>query len=83
LFILNAKTGKLYIKIIHTSVWVGQKHRGQLAKWKTAEETAALIRSLPEEDHPKKIVVMRKSLLDPLEMQLLDFPNVVIKGSEI
>lgn len=30
--------GQLFLKIIHTSVWAGQKRLSQLAKWKTAEE---------------------------------------------
>lgn len=83
----------------------------QLAKWKTAEEVAALIRSLPVEEQPKQIIVTRKGMLDPLEVRgfsatkvwiveayesstplvavaasqvhLLDFPNIVIKGSEL
>ena len=55
----------------------------QLAKWKTAEEVAALIRSLPVEDQPKQIIVTRKGMLDPLEVHCLDFPNIVIKGSEL
>lgn len=55
----------------------------KLAKWKTAEEVAALIRSLPVEEQPKQIIVTRKGMLDPLEVHLLDFPNIVIKGSEL
>ncbi|KAI0564470.1 pre-mRNA processing 8 protein PRP8 [Gracilaria domingensis] len=82
-FIFNPRTGQLYLKIIHTSVWQGQKRLSQLAKWKTAEETAALIRSLPSEEQPKQIIVTRKGMLDPLETHLLDFPNVVIKGSDL
>jgi pre-mRNA-processing factor 8 len=54
-----------------------------LAKWKTAEEVAALVRSLPVEEQPKQIIVTRKGMLDPLEVHLLDFPNIVIKGSEL
>lgn len=38
IFILNPRTGQLFLKIIHTSVWAGQKRLGQLSKWKTAEE---------------------------------------------
>ncbi len=34
----NPRTGQLFLKIVHTSVWAGQKRLGQLAKWKTAEE---------------------------------------------
>ena len=83
IFIFNPRTGQLFLKIIHTSVWSGQKRLGQLAKWKTAEEVAALIRSLPVEEQPKQIIVTRKGMLDPLEVHLLDFPNIVIKGSEL
>ena len=83
IFIFNPRTGQLFLKIIHTSVWAGQKRLGQLAKWKTAEEVAALIRSLPVEEMPNQIIVTRKGMLDPLEVHLLDFPNVVIKGSEL
>nr|GMD26660.1 pre-mRNA-processing-splicing factor 8A [Ipomoea batatas] len=53
--------------VIHTSVWAGQKRLGQLAKWKTAEEVAALVHSLPVEEQPKQIIVSRKGMLDPLE----------------
>ena len=83
IFIFNPRTGQLFLKIIHTSVWAGQKRLGQLAKWKTAEEVAALIRSLPVEEQPKQIIVTRKGMLDPLEVHLLDFPSIVIKGSEL
>jgi len=83
IFIFNPRTGQLFLKIIHTSVWAGQKRLGQLAKWKTAEEVAALIRSLPVEEQPKQIIVTRKGMLDPLEVHLLDFPNIMIKGSEL
>eukprot|EP00478_Filoreta_tenera_P000123 GABV01000123.1.p1 GENE.GABV01000123.1~~GABV01000123.1.p1 ORF type:complete len:469 (+),score=166.14 GABV01000123.1:68-1408(+) len=83
IFIFNPRTGQLYLKIIHTSVWAAQKRLSQLAKWKTAEEVCALIRSLPVEEQPKQIIVTRRGLLDPLEVHLLDFPNIVIKGSEL
>ena len=135
IFILNPRTGQLFLKIIHTSVWAGQKRLGQLSKWKTAEEVpspplrraeqaargfcvnhncrlsklpglqhgqdgwmplevgsrygcpsvqvAALVRSLPVEEQPKRIIVSRKGMLDPLEVHLLDFPNIVITGSEL
>ena len=60
IFIFNPRTGQLFLKIIHTSVWAGQKRLSQLAKWKTAEEVAALIRSLPVEEQPKRIICSRK-----------------------
>eukprot|EP00793_Prasinoderma_coloniale_P002374 PRCOL_00001855-RA len=83
IFIFNPRTGQLFLKIIHTSVWAGQKRLGQLSKWKTAEEVAALIRSLPVEEQPKQIIVTRRGMLDPLEVHCLDFPNIVLKGSDL
>jgi pre-mRNA-processing factor 8 len=68
IFVFEPRTGKVYLKIIHTSTWAGQKRLGQLAKWKTAEEVAALIRSLPMEEQPKQIIVTRRGMLDPLEV---------------
>ena len=83
MFVIDPRTGRLFLKVIHTSVWAGQKRLGQLAKWKTAEEVAALIRSMPLEEQPKQLVVTRRGMLDPLEVHLLDFPNIVIKGSDL
>ncbi|KAM9926670.1 hypothetical protein OXX59_003057 [Metschnikowia pulcherrima] len=82
-FMLNPKSGQLFLKIIHTSVWAGQKRLGQLAKWKTAEEVAALVRSLPREEQPKQLIATRKGVLDPLEVHMLDFPNTSIRSSEL
>jgi pre-mRNA-processing factor 8 len=83
IFIFNPRTGQLFLKIVHTSVWAGQKRLSQLAKWKCAEEVASLIRSLPIEEQPKQIIVTRKGMLDPLEVHCLDFPNITLKGSEL
>jgi pre-mRNA-processing factor 8 len=83
IFVFNPRTGQLFLKVVHTSVWAGQKRLSQLAKWKTAEEVAALIRSLPVEEQPKRIIVSRRGMLDPLEVHLLDFPNIVITGSDL
>lgn len=83
IFMLNAKTGQLFLKIIHTSVWSGQKRLSQLAKWKTAEEVSALIRSLPREEQPKQLIVTRKGMTDPLEVHMLDFPSISIRSSEL
>ena len=64
-FILNPRTGQLFLKIIHASVWAGQKRLNQLSKWKTAEEVAALVRSLPVEEQPKRIIVTRRCARAP------------------
>ncbi|VAI51401.1 unnamed protein product [Triticum turgidum subsp. durum] len=52
------------LQVIHRSVRAGQKRLGQLAKWKTAEEVATLVRSLPVEEQPKQIIVTRKCMLE-------------------
>ena len=83
IFIFNPRTGQLFLKIVHTSTWQGQKRLSQLAKWKTAEEVAVLLRSLPVEEQPKQIIVTRKGMMDPMEAQLIDFPNIIIKGSDL
>lgn len=83
LFVFNPRTGQCFIKIIHTSVWAGQARKSQLAKWKAAEEVAALIRSLPIEEQPKQIICTRKGMLDPLETQMLDFPSITLRCSEL
>ncbi|OWB80202.1 hypothetical protein B5S32_g4460 [[Candida] boidinii] len=83
LFMLNPRTGQLFLKVIHSSVFAGQKRRTQLSKWKSAEEVAALVRSLPKEEQPKQIIITRKGILDPLEVHMLDFPNISIRPSEL
>ena len=49
-----------------------------MAKWKTAEEVAALIRSLPVEEQPKQIIVTRKGMLDPLEVSQKFFSTTTL-----
>ncbi|ODQ65863.1 PROCN-domain-containing protein [Nadsonia fulvescens var. elongata DSM 6958] len=83
IFILNPKTGQLFLKIIHTSAWAGQKRLSQLSRWKTAEEVFALIRSLPREEQPTQLIVTRKGTVDPLHAHANDFPHVNIRSSEL
>lgn len=59
-------------------MWAGQKRLNQLSKWKTAEEVAALVRSLPVEEQPKRIIVTRRGMLDPLEVRNPTFWHYVI-----
>ena len=81
--IINPRTGQLFLKVIHTSVWAGQKRLTQLAKWKTAEELTAIIKSMPVEEQPRQIIVTRKNLMDAVQSQMVDFPNCVLKNSEM
>jgi pre-mRNA-processing factor 8 len=83
LSVLNPVTGDLFLKVIHESVFAGQTRRSQLAKWKAAEEAVTIVKSLPPEQQPNQLIVARASLLDPLEVHLLDFPNLSVKGSQL
>ncbi|XP_075591060.1 uncharacterized protein LOC142597946 [Dermatophagoides farinae] len=83
IFIVNAATGELFLKIVHSSVWAGQKRLSQLSKWKAAEEISLLIRSMPVEAHPSELILIRKSTMDPIEVNLLDYPDIQIKHSEL
>lgn len=41
------------------------------------------MRSHPVEEQPKQLIVTRKGLLEPIQITMQDFPNIVIKGSEL
>jgi len=65
-------------------VWPhGLRGRPLTPRGRGRAQVAALVRSLPVEEQPKRIIVSRKGMLDPLEVHLLDFPNIVITGSEL
>lgn len=83
IIVVNPRNGYLYLKVIHASVWCAQKRISQLAKWKSCEEVSNLIRALPYAEQPKKLIVTRKGLLDPMEIHLIDYPNIVITGTDI
>ena len=52
-----------------------------LTKLSLADNSHNLDDLLPQQ--PKQIVMIRKGTLDPLKVHLLDFPNTVIKSSEL
>ena len=82
LLVINPSNGQLFLKTIHYLGWDQTKRLGQLQKWKSAEETAALIRALPEDIQPKQIIA-RNSLLEPLSVHLLDFANIIRRGCSV
>ena len=83
LFMINPRTGQLFLKVMHSSIFQGQKHRSKISKWKSAEEVAALVRSLPTEEQPKQVIITTKGILDPLEVHMLDFPNISLRPTEL
>lgn len=44
-------------------------------------QVAALVRSLPVEEQPKRIIVSRKGMLDPLEVQSCCVPSEQLSGA--
>ncbi|KAK8799610.1 hypothetical protein WA158_006158 [Blastocystis sp. Blastoise] len=83
LMTINPRTGQLYMRVIHASTFAGQKRLSQLSKWKSAEAVAAIMRSVSIEEQPNQIIVTRKGMMDPLSQLMIDFPNTVLKGSEL
>ncbi|VDL77604.1 unnamed protein product [Nippostrongylus brasiliensis] len=68
--------GNLTTKPINGAIFIFNPRTGQLF-------LKIIHTSLPVEEQPRQIIVTRKAMLDPLEVHLLDFPNIVIKGSEL
>ena len=70
--VFNPRTGQLFLKVIQPLDWTDQK---------TAEEVAALIGSLPVEEQPREVIVLRKGVLGPIALRLRHFADIVVKGS--
>lgn len=83
LFMINPRTGQLFLKVMHSSMYQGQKHRSKMSKWKSAEEVAALVRSLPTDEQPTQVIITSKGIMDPLEVHMLDFPNISLRPTEL
>jgi len=75
--------GILILRVIHISFWKQQKRLTQLARWKAAEEISILVSSLPKSEQPIEIITSRKTIIDPLGIYLVDFPNIIIKCTEL
>ncbi|PKI31990.1 hypothetical protein CRG98_047599 [Punica granatum] len=65
IFIFNPRSGQLFLKVIHASVWAAQRQNrlGHLAKSKTAEEVAALVRSLQRGNSRRRLLSLGKGCL--------------------
>nr|UXY88006.1 splicing factor Prp8 [Cryptomonas curvata] len=83
LFVFLPENGKIFLRIIHKSYWQGQKRLSQLAKWKAAEEVVKLIKNISLDQQPSEIIVFKKNSINSLIIHLIDFPDIVIKGSLI
>jgi pre-mRNA-processing factor 8 len=83
LFVFLPEDGKIFFRIIHKNYWKGQKRLSQLAKWKVAEEIVKLIKYISFGLKPSEIIVLKKSTINSLIIHMIDFPNIIIKGSLI
>merc|ERR1719397_1168019 len=88
IFIFNPRTGQLFLKIIHTSVWAGQKRLGQLAKWKTAREHVLRERGFVErlneshESHMKRLSDTHREKVALLDRQFLQQKQQLMRARE-
>jgi pre-mRNA-processing factor 8 len=83
LMIFIPQKGNLILKIVGRHFWKQQKRLSQIAKWKAAEEISNLIYTLPISHRPDEIITTRKTLIDPIRVQLIDYPEILIKNTEI
>ena len=83
LFVFSSEDGKMFFRIIHKSYWQAQKRLSQLAKWKSSEEIVKLIKYISLEQKPREIVVLRKKTINSLTIHMIEFPDIIIKGSLI
>lgn len=84
LLTLNPRTGRMHMQVIHAqTAWAGQKKLSAVSKWKAAEEEAALLRKIPEDEMPQQIVIASRGLRDPMEVNMLEFSGVTVRNSDL
>ena len=81
IIIFLPKNGNLILRIISSEIWKQQKRLSQLARWRAAEEIFKFLKTISINDKPDQIILLRKTLIDPLEIQLIEYPNILIKFS--
>ncbi|KAL1196538.1 Pre-mRNA-processing-splicing factor 8A [Cardamine amara subsp. amara] len=82
--IFDPKMGKLYLQVFDSSAyWAGKENAVKLARRKTAELVSKVVGSLPQQKRPEVIISIRHEMMEHLETQLAEYPNIVIKESEI
>jgi pre-mRNA-processing factor 8 len=81
LIIFIPKNGNLILKTIDSNIWKQQKRLSQLARWKAAEEIFNFLKIIPGEERPDQLILLRKTLSEPLEIQLIEFPSILIRCS--
>eukprot|EP01040_Poterioochromonas_malhamensis_P010344 gene10344-11252_t len=83
LVVVNPQTGQLFLKVIHSSEWVGQRRLIQVAKFKASEEVTNLIRCLPFEEWPHHLVSIRSTLIEALKFQCTGFPSIAVSTTKL
>ena len=81
LIIFLPKNGNLILRTINSKTWKQHKKLSQLARWKAAEVILDLLQMIKTDEQPNKIVSLRKALVEPLEIQLTEYPTILIKSS--
>ena len=75
------KNGNLILRIINSNIWKQQKRLSQLARWKASEEIFNFLKIIPSEELPDQLILLRKTLKEPLEIQLVEFPTILVRCS--
>lgn len=75
------KNGNLILRVITSNTWKQQKRLSQLARWKAAEEIFNFLQGISSNEWPDQLILLRKTLLDPLEIHLIEYPSILIKCS--
>lgn len=83
LFFFEPQTGILNLKIIHMNFWRGHKRLTQFSKWKAGEEVSFFISSISQKDRPKLLISTRKGIIDSIQIHLINYPEILIKGIQI
>ena len=80
LFFFEPQTGVLCFKVIHAEFWKGHKRLTQFSKWKVGEEINYFISSISQKDRPKVLISIRKGTLDSIQIHLIDYPEILVRG---
>ncbi|AFP65263.1 splicing factor Prp8 (nucleomorph) [Chroomonas mesostigmatica CCMP1168] len=83
LLIFLPNSGLMYVKVSHLDIWKRKKRMIQFSRWKVAEELSFFLNSFPITEQPQLLVATRKTILDPIEIQLTSNSNILVKGTEI
>ena len=79
MMLLTPSNGELLVPIIHSTTWTGQKRKGELARFKAAEELSGILRVIDTSLLPRRLLVADKSYSSAISVQLLEYPQISVQ----